>query len=312
MATHALIASPDTVHWGFYDASLPPVLTVASGDGIEVQTEPTGPREVLPQLEPRLSAAFRRIVETRTMGPSSHLLNGPVAVSGAVPGDVLEVHFQRIEPRYDWGYNTFLPLKGGLPEAFPYRRCVVVELDRQAGTGDWGAGVRVPLAPFFGNFGVAPAAELGRVPSSLPGPWGGNLDNKELAAGSRVFLPVFREGALFSLGDGHGCQGDGEANSFALEAGLSALVRLTVRKDMSLRVPRAETATHFILMGFDPILDNAAKNALQETLTFLVEEKGLGREDAYTLCSLAVDLRVTQIVNGVKGVHAMLARSLLA
>ena len=221
------------------------------------------------------------------------------------------MRFERIGLRYDWGFNAILPLKGGLAEDFPCRRPVIVEVDREKGTGDWGAGVRVPLAPFFGNAGVAPAAALGRVPSALPGAWGGNLDNKELTAGSRLFLPVFNEGALFSIGDGHGCQGDGEANSFALEVGLEAVVQLTVRRDLGLAVPRAETATHYILMGFDPILDNAAKNALRETVSFLVEEKGLGREDAYTLCSLAVDLRVTQVVNGVKGVHAMLARSLL-
>jgi acetamidase/formamidase len=311
MATHRLTASPATVHWGFYDASLPPVLTVASGDRVNVQSEPTGPREVLPQLESRLSKAFRQIAASCPMGPSSHLLNGPIAVVGAMPGDALEVHFERIALRYDWGFNTTVPLKGSLPDEFPYCRCVVVELDRKAGTGDWGAGVRVHLAPFFGNFGVAPDATLGRVPSGLPGPWGGNLDNKELTAGSRVLLPVFREGALFSLGDGHACQGDGEVNSFALETGLEATVRLRLRKDMRLRVPRAETPTHYLFMGFDPILDNAARNALRETLAFLIDEKGLGRDDAYALCSLAVDLRVTQVVNGVKGVHAMVARALL-
>ena len=311
MATHLLVAEPDTVHWGCFDASLPPVLTVASGDRVELQTEPGAVKAILPLLETRASAAFRRIVHTCQPGPSSHLLNGPIAVQGAAPGDVLEVRFERIGLRYDWGFNAILPLKGGLAEDFPCRRPVIVEVDREKGTGDWGAGVRVPLAPFFGNAGVAPAAALGRVPSALPGAWGGNLDNKELTAGSRLFLPVFNEGALFSIGDGHGCQGDGEANSFALEVGLEAVVQLTVRRDLGLAVPRAETATHYILMGFDPILDNAAKNALRETVSFLVEEKGLGREDAYTLCSLAVDLRVTQVVNGVKGVHAMLARSLL-
>jgi len=309
--THTLVAAPETVHWGFFDAALPPVLTIESGDRVELLTEPAGPRELLPRCAHRASPAYRRILESLPMGPSSHLLNGPIAVAGAAPGDALEVHFERIGLRYDWGYNTFLPLKGGLPEEFPYERFVLVELDRERGTGDWGAGIRVPLAPFFGNIAVAPPPGLGRVPSSLPGAWGGNLDNKELVAGTRLILPVFNPGALFSIGDGHGCQGDGEANSFALEAGLEATVRLTLHRGLGLRLPRAETPTHYILMGFDPLLDNAVKNALQETVRFLVEEKKLARDDAYALCSLAVDLRVTQVVNGVKGVHAMLARSLL-
>jgi len=311
MTTHSLIAGPDTIHWGFFDAALEPVLTIRSGDRVIVQTEPGALKEILPQIKSRVSPAFQKIVAARTGGPSSHLLNGPIAVMGAVPGDVLEVFFERIDLRYDWGFNTFLPLKGGLAEDFPYSRTVVVEIDREKRTADWGAGVQLPLAPFFGNIGVAPAPSLGRVPSALPGVWGGNLDNKEFLAGSRLFLPVFNQEALFSIGDGHGCQGDGEANSFALETGLDATVLLTLHHNLLLKVPRAETATHYIFMGFDPILDNAAKNALREVVHFLVEERGMSREDAYTLCSLAVDLHVTQIVNGVKGVHAMLVRSLL-
>ena len=311
METHSLTAQRETVHWGYYDAALPPVLRLRSGDRVEIQTEPGALREILSLLEPRVSPAFRRIISESRRGASSHILNGPVFVEDARPGDVLEVFFERIDLRYDWGFNAILPMKGGLSEDFPYSRPVVVELDKASRTGDWGAGLKVPLAPFFGNVGVAPPAALGQVPSALPGVWGGNLDNKELVAGSRLFLPVFNEGALFSIGDGHGCQGDGEANSFALETGLDALVRLTVRRDMSLPLPRIETETHYILMGFDPILDNAAKNALREAVRFLVKEKGLGADDAYSLCSMAADMRVTQIVNGVKGVHVMISRSLI-
>ena len=237
-------------------------------------------------------------------------MTGPVAIRGAKPGDVLEVRFKDIQPRYDWGYNGFRPLVGGLPEDFPYLRLAIVEVDKKARTGDWGAGVKVPLAPFFGNFGVAPPATLGQVPSSPPGAWGGNTDNKEFTAGSTVYLPVFNEGALFSAGDGHGCQGDGEANINGIEMGLTGTIEFALRKDMKLEIPRAETATHWILMGFDPILDNAVKMALRETIAFLGELRGMGRDDAYTLCSLAVDLRVTQIVNGVKGIHAMLPKAL--
>jgi len=311
MAAHSLVARSDTVHWGFFDAALEPVLAVQSGDSVRVLTEPVALRELLPQLDSRISAELREIAAVKTGGPSSHVLNGPIAVKGAAPGDVLEVFFERIDPRYDWGFNCIQPLKGGLSEDFPCRKTVVVEIDKEKRLGDWGAGVRVPLAPFFGEVGVAPEPKLGRVPSSLPGVWGGNLDNKELVAGTRLFLPVFAKDALFSIGDGHACQGDGEADSFALETGLDATVRLTIRRDLSLAAPMAETPTHYIFMGFDPILDNAAKSALREAIDFLVKKNGMSREDAYILCSLAVDLHVTQIVNGVKGVHAMLPRSLL-
>lgn len=308
MANHELIANPDTVHWGFYEAALSPVLKVASGDTIEVHTEPPGLREI---VRPRASRNLLEILERKEMGMGSHIMTGPIAVEGAEPGDVLEVRFHQIEPRYDWGFNAILPLKGGLPEDFPRKRMVIVEINREAMVGDWGAGVKVPLRPFFGNFGVAPSPEMGRIPTTMPGVWGGNIDNKELTAGATVYFPVFNDGALFSVGDGHGCQGDGEANSFGIEMGLTATIELIVRKDMNVEMPRAETETHHILMGFDPIIDNAAKMALRETIAFLGEAKGMSREDAYTLCSLAVDLRVTQIVNGVKGVHAMLAKSLL-
>ena len=309
MATHVITQNPDNVQWGYYDASLPPVLSVASGDALEIHTEP-GARTLESPIRERASEDLRQIVARGKRDLGGHILTGPIAVEGAAAGDVLEVGFLDIRPRYDWGFNVIRPLAGGLPEDFPYSRKVIVEIDEEANTGDWGAGVRVPLKPYFGNFGVAPPAGLGRVPSTPPGVWGGNMDNKELGAGSRVYLPVFHDGALFAIGDGHGCQGDGESCLSALECGMSARIELIVRKDMSLKAPRAETETHYILMGFDPILDNAAKMALRETIRFLGELRGMSAEDAYRLCSLAVDLRVTQIVNGVKGVHAMLPKGI--
>ena len=310
MATRELDTTVDTCHWGFYDAALPPVLTMASGDTLVVKTE-SGRKDFLWTRPERLSGNLREILETMTPGPGPHIMTGPVAVEGARPGDALEVRIHDVKPRYDWGYNGFKPLAGGLPEDFPYERVALVEIDEESGTGDWGAGVRVPLAPFFGNFGVAPAPALGRVPTLPPGAWGGNTDCKEFTAGATVYLPVFTEGALFSVGDGHGCQGDGEANVNGIEMGLIGVFEMRVRKDMKIETPRAETASHHILMGFDPILDNAAKMALRETIRFLGELRGMSPEDAYRLCSLAVDLRVTQIVNGVKGIHAMLPKEIL-
>ncbi|MEE9274258.1 MAG: acetamidase/formamidase family protein [bacterium] len=311
MAEHELIAGADNVHWGYFDASLEPVMRIASGDTLIVRTE-SGRADLLDELGDRASPALRGILANakRELGP--HIMTGPVYIEGAEAGDVLEVRIKDIEPRYDWGYNGFRPLVGGLPDDFPYSRVVVVNVDLEKRVGDWGAGVQVPLAPFFGNFGVAPPPGMGRIATITPGLWGANMDNKELVAGSTLYLPIFNEGALFSAGDGHGCQGDGEANINGIEMGLSGTFELIVRKDMKLSAPRAETATHHILMGFDPLLDNAAQKALRETIAFLGETRGMSRDDAYTLCSLAVDLRVTQIVNQVKGVHAMLAKSLLS
>ena len=309
MAEHVIAQNPDNIQWGYYDAGLSPVLTVASGDVLEIHTEP-GIRTLESPIRERASENLRDIAERGKRDLGGHILTGPIAVEGAVAGDVLEVRFLDIWPRYDWGFNVIRPLAGGLPEDFPYSRTVILEIDKEANTGDWGAGVKVPLRPYFGNFGVAPPEDFGRVPSTPPGIWGGNMDNKEFIAGSRVYLPVFQDGALFAIGDGHGCQGDGESCLSALECGMSAKVELIVRKDLSLEMPRAETPTHYILMGFDPILDNAAKTALRETIRFLGELRGMNKDDAYTLCSLAVDLRITQIVNGVKGVHAMLPKSI--
>ena len=310
MAAHVITQNPDNIQWGYYDADLPPILTVASGDALEIHTEP-GIRTLESPIRERASENLRDIAERGKRDLGGHILTGPIALEGAVAGDVLEVRFLDVWPRYDWGFNVIRPLSGGLPEDFPYSRTVIVEIDKETNTGDWGAGVKVPLRPYFGNFGVAPPGEFGRIPSTPPGIWGGNMDNKEFIAGSRVYLPVFRDGALFAIGDGHGCQGDGESCLSALECGMSARIELVIRNDLSLKMPRAETPTHHILMGFDPILDNAAKMALRETIQFLGELRGMSKDDAYTLCSLAVDLRITQIVNGVKGVHAMLPKNVL-
>jgi len=311
LATYELIASPDTVHWGFYSAALPPILTIASGDQLRVHTE-SGFLGAMDMVSSRVSKELLSITENLRKGEGGHMLIGPVAVEGAEPGDVLEVRFIEAVPRYDWGVNIFRPLRGGLPEDFPYHHAVVVEIDAVAGVCDWGAGVKVPLDPFFGNFGVSPPVSMGEVASAPPGVWGGNLDNKELRPGTTVYFPVFNEGAMFSIGDGHGCQGDGESCTSALECALSGRVELHLRKDMKLSHPRAESNTHHIFMGFDPLIDNAAKSALRETISFLEESRGMSRDDAYTLCSLAVDLHVTQIVNGIKGVHAMLPKAILA
>lgn len=309
MARHEVKATPETVHWGYWDASLPPVLRVRSGDEVIVQTV-SGQPDHLPEDRRRVPPDLAEIFARVTPGPGPHILTGPVYVEGAEPGDVLQVDILGIALRQDWGRNLIAPLKGTLPEDFPETWKVIIDLDLEHKVARWPRGVEVPLRPFFGELGVAPAPRYGRVTSVFPLEHGGNLDNKELVAGTTLYLPVWNRGALFSAGDGHGAQGDGEVDVTAIETALSGTFRLTVRKDLALRVPHAETPTHYITTGFDPDLDDAVKMALREMIAHLVRTRGLTREEAYALCSIAVDLRITQLVNVYKGAHAMLPKSI--
>jgi acetamidase/formamidase len=310
MGTHEITAKPETVHWGYFDYRLQPILTVASGDRLTVHTL-SGHPDLLPADRRRYPKELTAIHARCRRGAGPHILVGPVAVEGAEPGDVLEIAIEDIKPLVDWGYNRIVPLKGTLPEDYPRANNRIIELDLSAGVAKVAPGWEVPLKPFFGILAVWPPEELGEIPSNPPYLHGGNLDNKELVAGTTLYLPVWKQGAGFSVGDGHGVQGDGEVDQTAVETSLSGTFRLTVRKDLKLRWPRAETPTHYMTMGFDPDLDDAAKTALREMIDFLCQGYGLNREDAYVFCSLAVDLRITQLVNGHKGVHAIVAKALL-
>jgi acetamidase/formamidase len=232
-------------------------------------------------------------------------------VADAEPGDVLEVRIVDVQLRQDWGYNAIRPLAGALPEDFHETRILHIPLDAEAMVAHLPWGVDLPLRPFFGVMGTAPPPGWGAVTSIIPRAFGGNLDNKELVPGTTLYLPVFNEGALFSAGDGHAVQGDGEVCVTAIETSLAGTFELVLRKDLDLAFPRAETASHYITMGMDPDLDDAAKQALRDMIRLIQERSNLTAEDAYTLCSLAADLRVTQIVNQHNGVHVMLAKSAL-
>lgn len=224
---------------------------------------------------------------------------------------MLEVRVLDVRFRADWGWNLQMPLLGTLPEDFPEPRRIHIALDvaRNVARLPWGQ--ELTLAPFFGNFGVAPPPHWGRLSSKEPRDFGGNIDNKELGVGSTSYFPVFVRGALFSAGDGHGVQGDGEVCLTAIETALTGTFELHVRKDMRLARPRAETPDAWITMGFHEDLDDAAKLALRDMIALVCERAGLGAQDAYTLCSLAADLRVTQTVNGNKGIHCVIAKNRL-
>ena len=310
--THLLQSSPDTVHWGFFDAALKPVLTVDSGDRVVIECVSGNPDwmppkasgfEILPELQ--------EIHHKAKKGTGNHILTGPIFVNGAAIGDVLEVRILEIELRQNWGFNLFRAYMGTIPEDFPYGRLIHVALDKKGMMATLPSGLKVPLRPFFGQLAVAPPKDFGRQNSKEPREFGGNLDCKELVAGSTIYLPVWNEGALFSTGDGHAAQGDGEVNGTAIETALKGTFEFHVRKDLKWRMPRAETPSHLIAFGLDVDLDDAARQALKEMIAWITALTGISRDEAYSLCSFAVDLHVTQTVNNVKGVHAMIDKNLL-
>jgi len=306
--THYLNPAPQTVHWGHFNASIPAVLQVESGDEVVIDTFSGGMSEV---ADPSLfRPEHRLIVDTvpQIMGP--HILTGPVHVKGAEPGDTLEVRILNIELTTDWGWNIIRPLKGALPEDFPNLSRRVIPIDRQTNMARLPWGVDVPLRPFFGIIGVAPPPTYGLVSSVEPREYGGNIDNKEFIPGTSLFLPVFVPGANLSVGDGHAVQGDGEVCLTALETCLKGRFQVIVHKQ-SLNFPRAITPTHYISMGMDVDLDDAAKQALRNMIKWLTEIKPWTAEEAYVFCSLACDLHVTQLVDGNKGIHAMVSRSVI-
>lgn len=310
--THHLKASPETVAWGYFDASLPPVAEIDSGETIVIETVSGSPEHLPPEGQGfHVPPELRDIHARSPRQVPGHILTGPVAVRGAKPGHVLEVRILDVALRQDWGWNIIRPLAGTLPEDFQTARMVNIPLDTKAGMARLSWGLDLPLAPFFGVMGVAPPPNWGRISTIQPRAHGGNLDNKELVAGSTLYLPVFAEGALFSCGDGHGAQGDGEVCVTAIETALTGTFRLILREDMNLALPRAETPTHLITMGLHEDLNRCAETALRDMIAWIVARTGLPREDAYMLCSLAGDLRITQTVNGNKGVHMMMAKALL-
>jgi acetamidase/formamidase len=309
---HVLKATPKTVMWGYYDAASKPVLKIKSGDTVEVQTLLAGTPErlesaFLPAEE--VEPALREIVkEVKDKGPAGHILTGPIYIEGALPGDTLEVRIKSIQLAIPYGYTGFIPKRGALPEDFDRTRMKIIRLDGKRMVGQFGKGIEIPLRPFFGCMGVAPPPSLGRVSSGPPGVHAGNLDNKELVAGTTLFIPVHVAGALFAAGDGHAAQGNGEVCLTAIETSLRGTFQFVVRKDLKLRWPRAETPTHHIVMGLDPDLSKATKLAVREAIDFLVTQKDLSPDDAYMLASLAVDFCITQLVDGTLGVHGMIPK----
>ena len=311
MKSHEVAATPDTVHWGYFDGTLNPIYEIASGDTITLKTVSGGFSDLPENKSFEIIPEHLAILKNCTKGASGHILTGPIAIQGAKPGDMLEVRIKDIQLHYNWGFNRMRPLSGTPPEDFPNYHMTMIPLDgeRMKARLPWGS--ELPLDPFFGVMGTAPPEEWGRQTSTIPRAFGGNLDIKALSKGATLFLPVFVDGGNFSVGDGHGCQGDGEVDGTAIETGLIGTFEIHLHEQQKIAMPRAETETHHITIGINPSLDAAAKQALREMIAFICDRTNLSREEAYTLCSLAADMRVSQTVNVHKGIHVMLPKSAL-
>ncbi len=310
-----LPASPSTVVWGYYWSKAKPVLTVHSGDTVRIQTLSTCGSDERLQEEgvatsdiPSYNAPIYRDVKDK--GPGGHILTGPVDIAEAEPGDVLEVDILKIDIDTPWACNGFGAGRGFLPNDYPYGKSKIIPLDRTRMIAHFAPGIDIPLHPFFGSMGDAPPPSAGRIDSAPPWMHAGNMDNKELVAGTTLYIPVHAKGALFEVGDGHAGQGNGEVDITAMETFLSGTFRFIVHKDQHLLWPRAETPTSYISMGFSPDLKEAATLAVRDMINFLVDQKHLSRDDAYMLTSVAVDVDITQLVDGNVGVHAMCPKNI--
>ena len=331
-ADHFLPSRPETTNWGWYPIDKEPVLRIASGETVRVHTlthvgatQNEDPVEFLTGLGvPRVEILddvidFWASREGRPReGRSGHVITGPIHIEGAEPGDMLEIRILDIETRVPWGVNSTSGRGGVFSPSYPGARDDDAPLDIPSGrhlirTGEvdgrevafFAPDIQVPLAPFMGILAVAPDPVVGEpgvtVPgvqgSRPPGAFGGNLDVKDLTAGTTVYLPVFQPGALFYTGDGHGAQGDGEVSGTAIEQSLSGVFEFVLHKGVTIPAPRAETATHYLIMGIDLDLDRAAREATRLVVEFLVEEKGLTPDKALSLASIAVDFRVSEVVD---------------
>jgi acetamidase/formamidase len=279
-----------------WDPAIPPIASIGSGDVVAFDC---------------LDASNGQITADSTSETLADLdfagldqVNGPVEVAGAEPGDTLQVDLLDFTPA-DWGWTASIPGFGLLADEFSDGHLKITRLDADADRVEFWPGIRIPLAPFCGEVGVAP--ETGPRSTIPPDLHGGNMDTRHLIAGTTLYLPIFHRGARFSIGDGHATQGDGEVSGTAIETPMQALVRLTVRKDLHVTGPEFVAAPdpHAVLRngpryatdGIGPDLLEAARDALRRLIDWMGREHGLDPMQAYLLCSVAADLRISEIVD---------------
>jgi acetamidase/formamidase len=313
--TQTLLATPDHICWGYYWAQAKPAIKIHSGDRVRIQTVSGNPTRLVAagakpeDIQPELKAVYAQIPRSER-GPGGHILTGAVYIDGAEPGDVLEVRIEKITLDVPYAYNGFGPRGGFMKADFPNDHGMkVIPLDRQRNVALFAPGIELPLHPFFGSMGIAPPGDA-KVDTAPPNVWAGNMDNKELVEGTTLYIPVHQKGALFEVGDGHAGMGNGEVDITALETSLTGTFQFIVHKGVSLKWPRAETPTEYITMGFDQDLTKATEIAVREMIDFLSTEKHLSKTDAYMLTSVAVDVDITQLVDGNVGVHAMCPKAI--
>jgi acetamidase/formamidase len=316
-------ATPKNVVWGAIPADRPPVLRIRSGQSVRIETVSQQPLNhqdpatffpaagiPLDQVLPEAIAIYREVKKSPPGGP--HVLTGPIYVEGAEPGDMLEVRVLDVAFRVPYGVNGTGPGSGVLPDLLRERVAPIVRLDLERNIGMFAEHVEVPLAPFMGIMSVAPPPERAPASTKPPGEWGGNIDFRHLVAGATLYLPVFNAGALFYTGDGHAAQGDGEVDGAAIEISLAPTLQFFVHKGAgtSMKWPRAEDATHYYVMGMDPDLDLALKEAVRESVEFLQRKACLTAAQAYALSSFNVDFRIGEAVNIVKMVYGAIPKKL--
>ena len=313
-ASNPFVLNPSatTVVYGNYWSETPPVLNIKSGDFVSVRTLITSSPKQLEAAGVATDKIEKELQEVQTIkdrGPGGHVLTGPIYVEEAEPGDMLEVKMISIDLAIPYGYNA-IGQSGFLSDEIFERPMKIIPLDEKTMTGNFSESIKIPLHPFFGSMGVAPPKTVGKWHSAPPWIHAGNLDNKELVAGSSLFIPVHVKGGLFEIGDGHAAQGNGEVDITAIETSLKGKLQFIVHKGKSLAWPRAETATHIITMGCDRDLNAATHIAVREMIKYLMVEKKMTKADAYMLCSVSVDVDITQLVDGNVGVHAMLPKAI--
>jgi len=323
-SAHAVLrASPETVVWGAIPADRTPVLRIRSGDTVVIETVSQQPLNnedpatffdaagIEPQqILPEAIAIYRQVKKSPPGGP--HVLTGPVHIEGAASGDMLEVRVLDVAFRVPYGVNGIGPGSGVLPDLLSARVAPVIRLDLERRVALFAGGTEIPLAPFMGIMSVAPPPERAPVSTKPPGEWGGNIDFKHLVAGSKLYLPVFNEGALFYTGDGHAAQGDGEVDGATIEISLAPTLQFVVHKRAGKRMkwPRAEDAAYDYVMGMDEDLDLALKEAVRESVEFIQRRAGVTAAEAYALSSFSVDFRIAEAVNLVKMVYGVIPKKL--
>lgn len=313
---HTVESTNETVHLGVFDATLPPILKIDSGDTVSY---PNTWSHFLNQLQPGVPVEKLAEMRKNNPGRGPHSIIGPIEVNGAEPGDVLEIRYKRMEP-FPWGavFNNPGSMGTGLlAQDYPQGQVKYLDLDMNGRKAHFSPNIHIPLKPFQGTLGVAPpdgyypAIAPGITSSVPPGPHGGNVDLSEMCEGATMFLPVWKPGALIFTGDSHALQGDGEINLSALETRMKEVrIQVFLHKQKNFAWPVAETETHWILLGLDKDLNVAMTMAARNAIKFLSSRAGMTELDAYALCSIAVSFRVTQVVDIVRGVHAMIPKNL--